>query len=72
MTNKVGMIQSIKRAPDMFLIPLVPRGPLGPLMLPSCYARSNRSKNLAGNEDREEIVVEAGLCDGEGERAYIG
>ena len=48
--------------------PLVPRGPLGPLMFASCGARSNRSKDIAGTE----IVVGAGLCDGEGERAYIG
>ena len=26
----------------------------------------------SGNGDREAIVVGAGLCDGEGERAYIG
>ena len=25
---------------------------------------------IRGNEDREAIVVGAGLCDGEGERAY--
>ena len=40
--------------------PLVPRGPLGPLIFP-----------LSGNGDREAIVVRADLCDGEGERAYI-
>ena len=31
----VGMMQSIKRASDMYSIPLEPRGPLGPLILPS-------------------------------------
>ena len=30
--------------------PLVPRGPLGPLMFPSCQAGSNRSKDLAGTD----------------------
>ena len=34
-TNNVGMMQCIKRASDMSQFPLVPRGPLGPLMFPS-------------------------------------
>ena len=50
----------------MFLLPLVPRGPLGPLMFRSCQERSNRSKIRAGMEAN----VGAGLCDDEGERAY--
>ena len=34
-----------------FPFPLVPCGPLGPLIFPrSCSARSNRSKDLAGTE----------------------
>ena len=40
----------IKRASDISLFHLVPRGPLGPLMFPSCQTRSNRSKDLAGTE----------------------
>ena len=35
-TNNVGMVQSIKGASDMSPFPLVPCGPLGPLMFPSC------------------------------------
>ena len=35
-TINVGMMQSIKRASDMSLFPLVPRGPFGPLKFPSC------------------------------------
>ena len=41
---------SLKRASDFFPIHLVPRGPLGPLMFPSCKARSNRSKDPAKTE----------------------
>ena len=32
----VGKMQSIKRASDMSSFPLEPRGPLGPLIFPSC------------------------------------
>ena len=35
-TLKVGMMQSMKRASDMSPFPLVPSGPLGPLIFPSC------------------------------------
>ena len=41
---------SIKRASDISPFHLVFRGPLGLLMFPSCSARSNRSKDLAGTE----------------------
>ena len=34
--NFAGMMQSKKRASDMSSFPLVPRGPLGPLIFPSC------------------------------------
>ena len=42
--------KSIKRASDTSQFPLVPHGPLGPLIFPSCEARSNRSKDQAGTE----------------------
>ena len=35
-TINVGMMESIKRASDMSPFPLVPRGPLGPLIFSSC------------------------------------
>ena len=35
---------------DMPPFLFVPRGPLGPLLFPSCRARSNRTKDLAGTE----------------------
>ena len=35
-TINVGMMESIKRASDKSSFPLVPRGPLGPLIFPSC------------------------------------
>ena len=70
----------MKRAPYMSPFPLVPRGPLGPLIFPSCHRPRFLPSILAieveqeqrprGNGDREAIVVGAGLCDGEGERAY--
>ena len=44
--------------------PSVPRDFLGPL-------RVEQEQRLIGNGDREAIVVGAGLCDGEDERAYI-
>ena len=49
--------------------PLVPRGPLGCLSshLPK---RNEQEQRPSGIGDREAIVVGAGLCDGEGERAY--
>ena len=62
---------SRKRASDISSFPLEPC-PLGPLMFPSCYSRSNRSKDLKRNGDPEAIVVGAGLCDGEGDLAYTG
>ena len=42
--------------------PLVPRGPL--------LSEVEQERRPSGNRDREAIVVGAGLCDGEGERAY--
>ena len=42
--------KSIKRVSDISPFPLVPRIPLGPLMFPTCSARSNRSKGLPGTE----------------------
>ena len=42
--------------------PLVPRGPLGPLMFQSCQARSNRSKDLAGTEiAKRSLLVRASV-----------
>ena len=46
----------------MSSFPLVPRGPLGPEVA--------QEQRPSGNGDREAIVVGAGLCDREGERAY--
>ena len=50
----------MKRASGISPFPLVPRGPL--LLL-------EQEQRPSGNGDREAIVVGAGLCDGEGERA---
>ena len=48
--------------------PLVPRGPAhNPILL----SEVEQEQRPSGNGDREAIVVGAGLCDGEGERAFI-
>ena len=66
------VFQSIKRAFDISPFPLVPAAPWGRLC--SHLAKLGRTgaqeQRPSGNGDREAIVVGAGLCDGEGERAY--
>ena len=37
---------------------------------PFLLSEVEQEQRPSGNEDREAIVVGAGLCDGEGERAY--
>ena len=59
------MIESIKRASDMSPFPLVAAH------IPILLSEVEQEQRPIGNGDREAIVVEAGLCDGEGERAYI-
>ena len=66
-------MQSIKRASDTSCLHFLqsPAAPWGRL----CSHLAKRGSHLAkqrpsGNGDREAIVVGAGLCDGEGERAY--
>ena len=44
--------------------------PLGASYIPILLSEVEQEKRPSGNEDREAIVVGAGLCDGEGERAY--
>ena len=53
----------------MSSFPLVPRGPFGPFF-PILLSEVEQEQRLSGNGDRELIVVVAGLCGGEGERAY--
>ena len=38
--------------------------------IPILLSEVEQEQRSSGNEDREAIVVGAGLCDGEGERAY--
>ena len=38
--------------------------------IPILLGEVEQEQRPSGNEDREAIVVGAGLCDGEGERAY--
>ena len=44
--------------------------PLGAAYIPILLSEVEQEQRSSGNEDREAIVVGAGLCDGEGERAY--
>ena len=44
--------------------------PLGAAYIPILLSEVEQEKRPSGNEDREAIVVGAGLCDDEGERAY--
>ena len=61
------MIQSIKHVSDMSPFPLVP---LGAAYVPILLSEVEQEQRPSGNGDREAIAVGAGLCDGEGERAY--
>ena len=45
--------------------------PLGAAYVPILLSEVEQEQRPSGNGDREAIVVGAGLCDGEGERAYI-
>ena len=44
--------------------------PLGAAYVPILLSEVEQEQRPSGNGDREAIVVGAGLCDGEGERAY--
>ena len=44
--------------------------PLGSDYIPILLSEVEQEQRPSGNEDREAIVVGAGLCDGERERAY--
>ena len=44
--------------------------PLGAAYFSILLSEIEQEQRPSGNEDREAIVVGAGLCDGEGERAY--
>ena len=43
-----------------------------PAYIPILLSEVEQEQRPSGNGDREAIVVGAGLCDGEGERAYTG
>ena len=45
--------------------------PLGAAYIAILPSEVEQEQRPSGNGDREAIVVGAGLCDGEGERAYI-
>ena len=45
--------------------------PLGAAYFPILLSEVEQEQRPSGNGDREAIVVGAGLCNGEGERAYI-
>ena len=45
--------------------------PLGAAYIPTLLSEVEQEQRPSGNGDRKAIVVGAGLCDGEGEHAYI-
>ena len=45
--------------------------PLGAAYIPILLSEVGAEQRPSGNEDRDAIVVGAGFCDSEGERAYI-
>ena len=55
-----------------YQVPLgyVPIASSGAAYIPILLSEFEQEQRLSGNGDREAIVVGAGLCDGEGERAY--
>ena len=61
------LIKRMKRASDMPPFPLVS---LGAAYVPILLSEVEQEQRPSGNGDREAIVVGAGLCDIEGERAY--
>ena len=61
---------SIKRASDISPFGLVPRGPLS--NVPILLSEVEQEQRPSGIGGRGAIVVGAGLCDGEGGRAYTG
>ena len=52
------------------LFPISSSGPFGAAYVPILLSESEQEQRPSGNGDREAIVVGAGLCDSEGERAY--
>ena len=51
-------------------IPASALRPLGAAYIPILLSEVEQEQRPSGNGDREAIVVGAGLCDGEGQRAY--
>ena len=62
-------MQSTKRALDVPIPSSAPRL-FGAAYFPILLSEVEQEQRPSGNGDREAIVVGAGLCDGEGERAY--
>ena len=54
----------------MSSFPLVPRGLSGASYIPILLNEVEKEQRPSVNRDNKAIIVEAGLCDGEGERAY--
>ena len=63
------LFQSIKRLWYFPISSSAPR-PLGAAFVPILLSEVDQEQRPSGNGDRQLIVVGAGLCDGEGERAY--
>ena len=57
--------------PTLLISSSAPRS-LGAAYVPILLSEVEHEQRPSGNGDREAIVVGAGLCDAEGERAYTG
>ena len=64
------VFHSINRASDISSLPLVSRGPFWAAYVLILLSEVKQELRPCGNGDREAIVVGAGLCDREGERAF--
>ena len=72
-TNNAVVISDIKYKTCFGYVPIsssAPR-PLGAAYIPILLSEVEQEQRPCGNGDSEATVVGAGLCDGEGERAYI-
>ena len=66
------MAVSIKRASDISPISSSAPRPLGAAFVPILLSEVEQDQRPSANGDRGAVVVGAGLCNGEGERAYTG
>ena len=67
----VGYTHDFLHLPTMFTNSFSAPRPIWAAYVPILLSEVEHEQRPSGNGDRRAIVVGAGLCDGEGERAYI-